>query len=106
MELIPGPGCQAGSMPKRAISALSSPVAGGWPPAHAESSWRLAGGPDEHLDQATAETLMTDLLSATAGRTVLLITHRLPRDAAVDEVFRLEDGRLAPVPPAGLSPLC
>jgi ATP-binding cassette subfamily C protein CydCD len=62
--------------------------------------------PAEHLDQATAEALMTDLLSTTAGRTVLLITHRLPRDAAVDEVFRLEDGRLAPVPPADLSPLC
>jgi thiol reductant ABC exporter CydC subunit len=60
--------------------------------------------PAEHLDQATAEALMTDLLSATAGRTVLLITHRLPRDAAVDEVFRLEDGRLTPVPLPGLSP--
>jgi ATP-binding cassette subfamily C protein CydCD len=60
--------------------------------------------PAEHLDQATAEALMTDLLSATAGRTVVLITHRLPRDAAVDGVSRLEDGRLMPVPPAGLSP--
>ena len=32
--------------------------------------------PAEHLDEPTAEALTADLLAATAGRTVLLITHR------------------------------
>ena len=32
--------------------------------------------PAEHLDEETADALTADLLAATAGRTVLLITHR------------------------------
>jgi len=32
--------------------------------------------PTEHLDEATATALIADLLSATAGRTVVMITHR------------------------------
>ncbi len=32
--------------------------------------------PAEHLDEATADELTRDLLSAVDGRTVLLITHR------------------------------
>ena len=32
--------------------------------------------PTEHLDEATASTLAADLLAATAGRTVVMITHR------------------------------
>ena len=33
--------------------------------------------PAEHLDTAAADALTADLLAATAGRTTLLITHRL-----------------------------
>jgi ATP-binding cassette subfamily C protein CydC len=32
--------------------------------------------PTEHLDEATATALVADLLSATSGRTVVMITHR------------------------------
>jgi thiol reductant ABC exporter CydC subunit len=52
--------------------------------------------PAEHLDEQTADALTSDLLAATAGRTVLLITHRPVADADVDQVLRLADGRLGP----------
>ena len=50
--------------------------------------------PAEHLDEPTAEALTADLLAATAGRTVLLITHRPVVHTDVDQVLRLTDGRL------------
>ncbi|WP_377270265.1 thiol reductant ABC exporter subunit CydD [Peterkaempfera sp. SMS 1(5)a] len=52
--------------------------------------------PAEHLDLPTADALTADLLDATAGRTTLLITHRLAglADAAVDEVLVLDRGRV------------
>ncbi|WP_340559592.1 thiol reductant ABC exporter subunit CydD [Streptomyces sp. GSL17-111] len=49
--------------------------------------------PAEHLDLETADALTADLLTATEGRTTLLITHRLAGLAAVDEVVVLEGGR-------------
>ncbi|MDX6363266.1 MAG: ATP-binding cassette, subfamily bacterial CydCD, partial [Streptomyces sp.] len=51
--------------------------------------------PAEHLDLPTADALTSDLLTATAGRTTLLITHRLAGLDAVDEVIVLADGRVA-----------
>jgi thiol reductant ABC exporter CydC subunit len=57
--------------------------------------------PAEHLDEATADELTRDLLSAVAGRTVLLITHRPVAPGTVDQVLRLGDGRLGPA--AGLA---
>jgi len=80
--------------------------------------------PAEHLDEPTAAALTADLLEATAGRTVLLITHRPvsgggpggyvgagsppasgglrgvapPGRHSVDQVLRLTQGRLEPVP--------
>jgi thiol reductant ABC exporter CydC subunit len=54
--------------------------------------------PAEHLDEETADALTGDLLAATAGRTVLLITHRPVPAAQVDQVLRLTDGRLAEIP--------
>jgi len=57
--------------------------------------------PAEHLDEETADALTGDLLAATAGRTVLLITHRPVPAAQVDQVLRLTGGRLAEVPSAG-----
>ncbi|GAA2249834.1 thiol reductant ABC exporter subunit CydD [Kitasatospora cystarginea] len=52
--------------------------------------------PAEHLDLPTADALTADLLAATAGRTTLLITHRLAGldDNTVDEVIVLEHGRI------------
>ncbi len=59
--------------------------------------------PAEHLDEPTAAALTCDLLSATAGRTVLLITHRPVHPADVDQVIRLHDGCVVPAS-TGLSP--
>ncbi|ADI08434.1 putative ABC transporter ATP-binding protein and permease component [Streptomyces bingchenggensis BCW-1] len=49
--------------------------------------------PAEHLDLPTADALTADLLSATRGRTTVLITHRLAGLEAVDEVVVLDRGR-------------
>lgn len=51
--------------------------------------------PAEHLDLPTADALTADLLTATEGRTTLLITHRLAGLDAVDEVLVLDGGRVA-----------
>lgn len=48
--------------------------------------------PAEHLDLPTADALTQDLLTATEGRTTLLITHRLAGLEAVDEVVVLDGG--------------
>ncbi|MEU5237646.1 thiol reductant ABC exporter subunit CydD [Streptomyces lydicus] len=50
--------------------------------------------PAEHLDLATADALIADLLAATEGRTTVLITHRLTGLEAVDEVLVLDHGRV------------
>ncbi|WP_030938788.1 thiol reductant ABC exporter subunit CydD [Streptomyces sp. NRRL S-646] len=50
--------------------------------------------PAEHLDLPTADALTADLLAATAGRTTLLITHRLAGLETVDEVVVLDEGRV------------
>ncbi|WP_432165008.1 thiol reductant ABC exporter subunit CydD [Streptomyces sp. bgisy031] len=50
--------------------------------------------PAEHLDLPTADALTADLLSATEGRTTLLITHRMAGLDAVDEVIVLDAGRV------------
>jgi ABC-type transport system involved in cytochrome bd biosynthesis fused ATPase/permease subunit len=49
--------------------------------------------PAEHLDDATADALMADVLSALAGRTLVLITHRPDHAALMDRQVRLEHGR-------------
>jgi thiol reductant ABC exporter CydC subunit len=62
--------------------------------------------PAEHLDETTADELTRDLLRAVEGRTVLLITHRPVAPGTVDQVLRLNGGRLVPVipePPTGFS---
>ena len=42
-----------------------------------------------HLDEDTAAELTRDLLTATEGKTVLLITHRPVEPGSVDQVLRL-----------------
>jgi len=49
--------------------------------------------PTAHLDPATAEALMDDVLGAAEERTVLLITHRQEGLAQMDEVHTLVHGR-------------
>jgi thiol reductant ABC exporter CydC subunit len=53
--------------------------------------------PTEHLDEQTADELTRDLLAATEGRTILLITHRRAGLDQVDEIVSIEAGRLAGV---------
>ena len=50
--------------------------------------------PGEHLDTATADALLADLLDATPAQAVLVITHRLAGLDDVDEVLVLERGRV------------
>ncbi len=57
--------------------------------------------PTEHLDEPTAAALACDLLQATAGRTVVVITHRPELMGAVDWDVRVD---LAPPPPGRLDP--
>jgi ABC-type transport system involved in cytochrome bd biosynthesis fused ATPase/permease subunit len=45
--------------------------------------------PAEHLDEQTAAELTRDLLSATEGRTRVIITHRPVEPGRVDQVLRL-----------------
>lgn len=52
--------------------------------------------PTEGLDGPTARVLIADLLDASAGRTVLLLTHRPEGLDLVDMVLELADGKLRP----------
>jgi thiol reductant ABC exporter CydC subunit len=54
----------------------------------------LLDEPTEHLDVPTADALTADLLAATAGRSTLLVTHRLAGLERVDEVIVLDAGRV------------
>ncbi|GAA5007158.1 thiol reductant ABC exporter subunit CydC [Actinopolymorpha pittospori] len=54
----------------------------------------LLDEPTAHLDDATASTLMRDLLVATQGRTTLLVTHRLAGLSLVDEIVVLSGGQV------------
>ena len=46
----------------------------------------LLDEPGEHLDPATADALITDLLQADSKRAIVLVTHRLSALASADEV--------------------
>jgi thiol reductant ABC exporter CydC subunit len=48
--------------------------------------------PGEHLDTATADAILADLLASTRERATLLITHRLRGLEEMDEVLVLERG--------------
>jgi ATP-binding cassette, subfamily C, bacterial CydC len=51
--------------------------------------------PTAHLDPTTAGSLMDDVLDATAGKTVLLVTHRPEGLERMDEVVTLDAGRVS-----------
>jgi thiol reductant ABC exporter CydC subunit len=50
--------------------------------------------PTEGVDEPTATALMTDLLGASTGRTVVLLTHRPEGLDLVSRIYDLVDGRL------------
>jgi ATP-binding cassette subfamily C protein CydC len=50
--------------------------------------------PAEHLDPLGADALTADLLDVTAGRSLLLISHRLSGLESVDEVLVMDAGRV------------
>lgn len=54
----------------------------------------LLDEPTEGLDPQTADEVLADLLDATPGRGVVLVTHRLRGLEAVDEILVLEEGRV------------
>ena len=53
--------------------------------------------PTAHLDPGTRRALLSDMLAATAGRTMLLITHDLDGLDEFDQVIMLEGGKIADV---------
>jgi ATP-binding cassette, subfamily C, bacterial CydC len=50
--------------------------------------------PTTHLDPETRDAVLDDLLAATAGRSLILITHDRSRLDRMDEVVELVDGRV------------
>ncbi|MFI7540381.1 thiol reductant ABC exporter subunit CydC [Actinoplanes sp. NPDC049599] len=63
----------------------------------AEADLLILDEPTEGLDEAGADALMTDLLTAGDGRTVLLLTHRTEGLDRVNATYELRQGRL-PLP--------
>jgi ABC-type multidrug transport system fused ATPase/permease subunit len=59
--------------------------------------------PTAHLDPETERLVVEDLLRVTAGRTVLLSTHRRTGLDQVDAVLHVSDGHVAALDPAGRS---
>jgi ATP-binding cassette subfamily C protein CydCD len=50
--------------------------------------------PTSGLDEETAERLLSEVMSTTAGKSLLYITHRLDELTAFDEVDVIENGRV------------
>jgi ABC-type multidrug transport system fused ATPase/permease subunit len=50
--------------------------------------------PAEHLEPVAADALVADLLAATDGRSLVLITHRLIGLESVDEILVMDRGRV------------
>ena len=50
--------------------------------------------PTEHLDPLAADALTADLLRATAGRSLILITHRLTGLESVDQILVMDHGEV------------
>jgi thiol reductant ABC exporter CydC subunit len=50
--------------------------------------------PAEHLEPMAADALVADLLAATDGRSLVLITHRLTGLESVDEILVMDRGRV------------
>jgi len=55
--------------------------------------------PTEHLDEPTAAALAVDLIDATVGKTVIVVTHRPELFPMIDRRLDMVDGRLATASP-------
>jgi ATP-binding cassette subfamily C protein CydC len=64
------------------------------PPAGRTGTLLVLDEPTAHLDPGTRDDVLDDLLSATAGRSLLLITHDLAAIDRMDEVVVLAGGRV------------
>lgn len=58
----------------------------------AEHPILLLDEPTEHLDDASANAVTADMLDATAGRSLIAVTHRLAGLEAFDEILFIENG--------------
>jgi len=58
--------------------------------------------PTAHLDPATRDAVLDDLLTAAAGRSTLLVTHDHALLDRMDRVYEIRDGHAAPVPLKGV----
>ncbi|MGH8879763.1 MAG: ATP-binding cassette domain-containing protein, partial [Stackebrandtia sp.] len=56
----------------------------------------LLDEPTEHLDTATAQAIHADLVTATVGRTVILVTHHTTGLDNFDQVLALDEGSVVP----------
>jgi ABC-type bacteriocin/lantibiotic exporter with double-glycine peptidase domain len=61
--------------------------------------------PTEHLDEPTARALAEDLMAATEGRTVVVLTHRPELFPEIERTLRIQAGRLVEVDPARAEPV-
>jgi ABC-type bacteriocin/lantibiotic exporter with double-glycine peptidase domain len=50
--------------------------------------------PTAHLDADTERAVLADLLDATAGRTVLMTTHRRLEQGLIDETYTIDEQSL------------
>ncbi len=60
----------------------------------AEAPVLVLDEPTAHLDAETAAAVVRDVFAAAAGRSILVITHRSEGLDLVDEIVRLEHGRV------------
>lgn len=65
--------------------------------AAADAELVLLDEPTAHLDQDTADTVLANIDSALAGKTVLHVTHRPEEAAGADVVLEVRDGRVTSV---------
>jgi ATP-binding cassette, subfamily C, bacterial CydC len=75
---------------------------------HAGAPLLVLDEPTTHLDPETRDAVLDDLLSATSGRSLVLITHDRSRLDRFDEVVELVGGRVREIPadlPADFSAL-
>jgi uncharacterized membrane protein YdcZ (DUF606 family) len=54
----------------------------------------LSGGQNQRLEAETAETFAATINKLSGKVTMIFITHTLPKQLVVDEVFEIEKGKI------------
>ena len=113
-----GPGSAIGSPPCRTASTPGSASTARGCPAASGSGCRshaccspdcpivILDEPTEHLDEAEAARVLTDLFDATRDSVLIVITHRRRDLRLVDAVVDLAEVRAAPGEPAFIDVAC